>query len=83
LVVLFDVPGWREAATFGHHRHLGRPAQLLQGREVEVSGIMRPVAQLTYNRLLLSHSWHSQSMVFVHWRTARAGMRRLLGRPDP
>ena len=24
-----------EAATCGHHRHLGRPAQLLQGREVE------------------------------------------------
>jgi hypothetical protein len=26
LVVLFDVPGRREAAAFGHHHHLGRPA---------------------------------------------------------
>ena len=26
LVVLFDVPGRREAAACGHHRYLGRPA---------------------------------------------------------
>ena len=41
-VVLFDVPGRREAAGFGHHRHLGRPAQLLQGREVEQLGLFGP-----------------------------------------
>ena len=35
LVVLFDVPGRWEVAGFDHHRHLGRPAQLLQSRRIE------------------------------------------------
>ena len=50
-VVLFDIPGRREAAGFGHHRHLGQSAQLLQGREVEQLGLFGPRTILLWANL--------------------------------